>query len=815
MSKNAVAFVVVVTVYACGSSSGTGQGDIPPDKSADIVIAGDGVAVDIPTDYGPGKETIAPLPCKQGEGCFGELCDANDGCQSGWCVDHMGEGVCSQACHEECPQGWTCQQVTGTGPDVSYICVSTFTNLCRPCVGGNDCKSAVGIEDVCVDYGAEGAFCGGACTQDSDCPWGFSCEDATTVAGTALQQCVADAGICPCSKKSVALALFTECQVTSESGVCKGQRVCTEDGLTDCDAPFPAEETCNGVDDNCDGEIDEPFLIEGNYVNVCNDDNPCTEDKCQGEAGCAHPVLEGECMDGDPCTMADHCDGGVCLGEPVICEDENPCTEDVCTDTGGCDFIPNIAACDDGDPCTAGDHCKEGECLGASIGCDCLEDEDCDALEDGDLCNGTLKCETAQLPYKCVVDQATVVVCPGPEGENSFCLKPSCDPVTGGCSFQPDHEGFLCDDADACSVADKCSDGVCTGGQSVNCNDGNPCTDDSCNPATGCINEPNSDPCFDGDPCTLDDHCFYGECQPGLELFDCSDGNPCTDDFCSTNMGCLHTPIDDKTPCGPPGFVCIDGECKVDCVPNCDGKECGTDGCGGECGLGDCPLGLQCIDGQCQNPCEPDCTGKSCGDDGCAGSCGECDAAESCETDKCVALCGNGDCGNGEMCETCEEDCGVCPEQCEPGVSSGKTTSGDYGLVWVVIPSGCFIMGCSPEDYSCDNDEIDTAGNQHSVSVATFEMLETEVTEAQYAAVMAGLMIQGSEANPDPSLDRNGGGGDDSPVENVSWFHAKAFCEEVGGRLPTEAEWEYAARGGTTTKYYCGDSHSFRIHQTP
>ena len=148
------------------------------------------------------------------------------------------------------------------------------------------------------------------------------------------------------------------------------------------------------------------------------------------------------------------------------------------------------------------------------------------------------------------------------------------------------------------------------------------------------------------------------------------------------------------------------------------------------------------------------------------------------------------------------------PPVCVPGSSSGKTASGAHGLVWVEIPAGCFMMGCSPGDGQCGSDETDSSGKQHAVTVAKFEMLETEVTEAQYAAVMAGVMVQGSQAEPDPSGDYNGGGGADSPVENVSWYHAGKFCEEIGGRLPTEAEWEYAARGGKTTKYYCGDSDS-------
>jgi len=71
-------------------------------------------------------------------------------------------------------------------------------------------------------------------------------------------------------------------------------------------------------------------------------------------------------------------------------------------------------------------------------------------------------------------------------------------------------------------------------------------------------------------------------------------------------------------------------------------------------------------------------------------------------------------------------------------------------------------------------------------------MTETEVTKAQYEWL----------TGETPSYFT---GCPNCPVEQVTWYQAKAFCEAIGGRLPSEAEWEYAARAGTTTRYYCGN----------
>ena len=554
---------------------------------ADLSIA-DGVEdLRFPDLQLPDTEPDVPaLNCLPGEGCFLDKCTENAQCQSGWCVEHMGEGVCSESCSEECPQGWSCKQVGASDPDLIYVCVSNHSNLCKPCSSTDGCKAVGGAEDVCVDYGTEGSYCGGGCAADEDCPWGFSCVSAVTVDGIDTLQCVADAAVCPCTSKSVALSLWTPCAATNEFGLCMGKRVCTENGLTSCDAPVPAVETCNGIDDDCDEDVDEPEQDEGDYINLCDDGNDCTEDNCKGEPGCDYIDLDaGECKDGDPCTVADHCQAGLCIGNPVVCDDNNECTDDSCDGSGGCLFEQNSAACDDGNPCTVADTCANGTCSGLTIPCDCQSDDDCNGLEDGDLCNGTLICDLQQWPYQCQVDASTIPVCAEPpEGPDAICLASACDAASGACSVVPAHEGFPCEDGDACTVADTCVAGVCTAGFERVCHDDNLCTDDSCDSQLGCLYDNNEAPCIDGNACTTGDFCVNGQCLSGNPL-SCNDNDACNGvEVCDTKLGCVAgTPLEcpsDDNPCNGleschPILGCVPGK-ELDCE---DGDPCTTNSC--------------------------------------------------------------------------------------------------------------------------------------------------------------------------------------------------------------------------------------------
>ncbi|NUN15937.1 MAG: hypothetical protein HUU55_20110, partial [Myxococcales bacterium] len=113
---------------------------------------------------------------------------------------------------------------------------------------------------------------------------------------------------------------------------------------------------------------------------------------------------------------------------------------------------------------------------------------------------------------------------------------------------------------------DACALGTCVGGPALNCNDGNVCTNDSCNPATGCVNANNTAACDDGNACTINDVCALGTCVGGAPVLCPDDGDPCTDDVCDATSGACYPPAPDGTPCDDleactAPDTCTDGFC--------------------------------------------------------------------------------------------------------------------------------------------------------------------------------------------------------------------------------------------------------------
>ena len=402
---------------------------------------------------------------------------------------------------------------------------------------------------------------------------------------------------------------------------------------------------------------------------VCSDDTPCTVDDCDADEGCVYePDDAAACDDGDPCSTDDHCAAGVCTGtcpcnvdSDCTAETAGPCEKTVCAAhvcSVTSDLAKNGQPCDAGDPCREGTVCEAGSCVGGTL-------RDCSELDEGE------------------------------------CLAGSCDPASGACVQGPRDDGSACDDADPCTTGDACAGGVCAG-IAVDCSDlAGPCTlascadgacvqtargtGESCEPTNPCIKEAVCDAqgvcagdwdtdacpcdtdgdCDDGQPCTQDlcepvshacafqvfegacflggacyfdsqqsstNHCLLCDAELSKTTWSertCNDGNPCTKDACDPATGCTVENVDggpckDADPCTQ-GEVCYEGtcvglcECKLDAhcleieleVPPgpcetvaCLGYKCKVvadpEQDGAPCDDGDaCTQGDVCVDGQC------------------------------------------------------------------------------------------------------------------------------------------------------------------------------------------------------------------------
>lgn len=306
---------------------------------------------------------------------------------------------------------------------------------------------------------------------------------------------------------------------TGQPGICgTGQRACVDGGVVCIPDVAPAEEICDGFDNNCDGEIDEGL------INACGSCEQDPEEICNGrDDDCDGTVDEGDlCPEDGQCiegVCRDPCQGNECLVAGDYCNQElglcvEPCTGVVCERGELCK--PSSGQCYDpcqNVDCSVEEQCFEGECVPtgcAATGC-----------ADGSICEGGVDC---------VPDPCAGIECAAGE----FCRGGAC---TSSCARI------------ACPLYQTCRDGACIedGCGGVACPDGQACFG-----AGVC----EADPCF-GVQCSAGQRCEAGEC-----LFD-----DCNNIKCPAGQACLieagepqcvnewrpETPVDpqDETDGGP------------------------------------------------------------------------------------------------------------------------------------------------------------------------------------------------------------------------------------------------------------------------
>ncbi len=365
-------------------------------------------------------------------------CEGNEDCFSGICIETPAGKRCSQPCVTDagCPGDLVCAPTSFGGADVAYACVHPTPRICRPCQVDADCAYSLStIPMVCaaVDFLH---FCLPGCAV-SFCPKGYTCGQSD---GQAV--CIPNSGQCACT--ILGEGAMGACDQVNESGACQGTFACEDGLITDCDAKTPAPESCNYEDDDCNGKVDDdvvsvPCVLENSYGS-CAGRTLCVagETFCQGDA----PVQE-MCNGVD-----DDCDGLVDEPGSVGCREYY---RDVDGDTFGlatdhrCLCSPvqphsamRIGDCDDSDAGVNPDRLEA--CNDFDDNCNSRIDEGCDDDQDG-YCDMTMT----------VGGTGPVASCPNGMGDcddtngdrfpgNSVCG------MDGDCDFLPKDVGEACDD---------------------------------------------------------------------------------------------------------------------------------------------------------------------------------------------------------------------------------------------------------------------------------------------------------------------------------------------------------------------------------
>jgi len=508
---------------------------------------------------------------------------------------------------------------------------------------------------------------------------------------------------------------------------------------------------------------------------------------CQGKVGCA-------------CLSDADCDSGKCTWLPdgnrecaEVCTDACPaatvCVEPSSDATTKYCLPKKLTLCD---PCTVNSDCTHpgdpyaacvawGPGKGSFCGTWCSKSTPCPA---GYTCQQTDDVDGNGV-VQCVPDAGAMCTCSG----RAMTLKLATSCGSGPCAGQrvclADGEpgapagGGLTDCSGAAPIAEAC-DGVdndCDGQtDEAACDDGQPCTKDSCEPATGCVNAPMvAQPCDDGDACTSGETCDDQGVCAGLPK-DCDDKQACTKNTCDPKTGgCAFPPLGDGDACDDGdgcsvGETCTGGKCAGGVAKDCaDKNPCTADACdkaagqcsnkpvadGGACEDGDlCTENDTCTAGQCSAGKAKDCGGGNpCVNASCDGATGQCankilgDGSACDDGNKCTVkttctkgVCGGGDvaqCDDGNTCtiDSCDkaQGCKITPKKAGAKCDDGNAcTTGDacaYVQAGVKCQGAgnpcddgkpCTLDICNPKTAKCSHTQAKPGAKCNDGSLCTY-----------------------------------------------------------------------------------------------
>jgi Cys-rich repeat protein len=835
-------FVMAALVAACSSGQspdpGTTQADAASDALPTSDLGGDAPIVD--ADATPG-------------GCQGDSdCKAQGGgvCnpKTKVCVPCLVSSDCPNAldiCIQQTCVAQTACQSDKQCSDFGFVC-DVSVGYCVQCLVNTDCTNGQSCKaKTCLDPG-------GPCITSKDCPSGQVCDKAAAscvgclndldcdglahCTETLCKPDVCESGVITCidsgSRKVCApngAAWSTEACATGTTcleGACvaiicsPGDKVCAEsqNAVATCNATgtawgvpaaCPSSSACK--DAACQAHVCSPSETKCNAqggMDVCADDGlseiswycPASDDGkpqvCSTEVGSSPACTPQVCVPGAAyCSgkQAMQCDA-VGLSAQVTADCNLPapdgaaqlCLDGACAPaacTAGskvCVDAATIATCKPGGigyentPCEVGSACEDGACGPLVCTPSLLNCEDGKATKCSAAGTKTTVIEDCAAKNKvCAQGVCLAKVCTGGTvqcqgGQVGTCKADGTAWALQACPLGETCSGGKC-------VAKVCESGLmaCQGKQVAACNGG----------GTAWINV--QDCGVDGQTC-LDGKCVAASCTPGQVVCDGKALVQCNP------AGTGWTPGDD---CGATGKVCIEGKCVPPvCSPGAAKCESGkvltcNAGATAWAAVDDCAATDKvCVEGKCLvcSPGTKQCDGgnvATCKADGSGWSAASCDDGNLCTVDGCM---------DGACVQTSSPDGASCAAgmACKTGWCVSTAADG-----MALIPSGKFMMGCVPGD-TCSDAQLP----QHEVQLDAFYLAVHEVTVEQYAACVK----VGQCATPDTSGGCTWGkpGQQQHPVTCVTWAAADGYCKWAGGRLPTEAEWERAARGGLEGKKF-------------